>query len=98
MLRRLTLLLAPLFLTASALAQDKPQLKVPVGLQLYSLRTQFQAEGVPKTLDRVKAMGFKYVELAGTYNLPADTFKAMLEERGLVAISGHFSYDRLKNE
>ena len=58
--------------SAAAWAEEaKPMLKAPVGLQLYSLRTQFQAEGVPKTLDRVKEMGFKYVELAGTYNLPA---------------------------
>src|SRR3954471_22587692 len=84
---------------AGALAEEaKPMLKAPVGLQLYSLRTQFQAEGVPKTLDRVKALGFKYVELAGTYGLPAEKFKAMLDERGLVAIGCHFGYDRFKNE
>jgi sugar phosphate isomerase/epimerase len=98
MTRQFTSLFTVLFLASSLLAQDKPQVKAPVGLQLYSLRTQFQAEGVAKTLDRVKAMGFKYVELAGTYNLPADKFKAMLDERGLVAISGHFPYDRFKNE
>lgn len=73
-------------------------LKAPVGLQLYSLRTQFQAEGVPKTLDRVKNLGFKYVELAGTYNLAPDKFKAMLDERGLVPIAGHFSFDKFKSD
>jgi sugar phosphate isomerase/epimerase len=70
----------------------------PLGLQLYSLRAEFMANGVPATLDKVKAFGFTNVELAGTYNLPADKFLALLQERGLKAISGHFPYDRYKNE
>src|SRR3954469_7989096 len=81
-----------------ASAEEKPMLKAPVGLQLYSLRAQFQAEGVPKTLDRVKDLGFKYVELAGTYNLPPDKFKAMLDERGLTPVAGHFAFDRFKSD
>jgi sugar phosphate isomerase/epimerase len=70
----------------------------PLGLQLYSLRADFMAHGVPATLDKVKAFGFTNVELAGTYNLPADKFKAMLDERGLKPVSGHFGYDRYKKE
>ncbi|HSI36559.1 MAG: sugar phosphate isomerase/epimerase family protein [Phycisphaerae bacterium] len=85
-------------LTLATHAEDKPQLKAPVGLQLYSLRTQFQAEGPAKTLDRVKAMGFKHVELAGTYGMPPEKFKAMLDERGLEPVSGHFSWDRFKKD
>jgi sugar phosphate isomerase/epimerase len=81
-----------------ASAEEKPMLKVPVGLQLYSLRAQFQADGVPRTLDRVKDLGFKYVELAGTYNLAPDKFKAMLDERALVPIAGHFAFDRFKSD
>lgn len=87
-----------LLLTPFAMAQDKPVLKAPVGLQLYSLRNQFQADGVEKTLDRVKEYGFKYVELAGTYKLEPAKFKAMLDQRGLVPVSGHFGYDRYKND
>jgi sugar phosphate isomerase/epimerase len=67
--------------------------KGPIGLQLYSLRAKF-AKDVPGTLDLVKSYGIKYVELAGTYNLPAEQFRKMLDERGLVAVSGHFGYDR----
>jgi sugar phosphate isomerase/epimerase len=77
-----------------ALGQDQPKLSVPVGLQLYSLRSQFQADGVDKTLDRVKEFGFKYVELAGTYGKTPAEFKAALEARGLVAVSGHIGFDR----
>ncbi|HYE19436.1 MAG TPA: sugar phosphate isomerase/epimerase [Tepidisphaeraceae bacterium] len=91
-----TLLIATLALATHA--EDKPTLKAPVGLQLYSLRTLFQAEGPAKTLDRVKAMGFKHVELAGTYGMPPEKFKAMLDERGLEPVSGHFSWDRFKKD
>jgi sugar phosphate isomerase/epimerase len=71
--------------------------KGPVGLQLYSLRAKF-AKDVPGTLDLVKSYGIKYVELAGTYNLPPEQFKKMLDERGLVAVAGHFSYDRFRDD
>ncbi len=69
-------------------------MKAPVGLQLYSLRNQFQAEGVDKTLDRVKAWGFKYVELAGTYGKTPEEFRKALDARGLVAVSGHIGFDK----
>lgn len=71
--------------------------KGPVGLQLYSLREQFKKE-VPGTLDEVKGWGIKYVELAGTYDLPADQFVAMLKERGLVPIAAHFGYERFRDD
>jgi len=71
--------------------------KGPIGLQLYSLRADF-AKDVPGTLDKVKSFGFKYVELAGTYNLAPDKFKQMLDERGLVAVSGHFPYERFRDD
>src|SRR3954468_120693 len=70
----------------------------PIGLQLYSLRAEFKAAGSATTLDKVKGYGIKYVELGGTINLPPDKTKALLDERGLVAVSGHFSYARFKTE
>ncbi len=72
--------------------------KGPVGLQLYSLRAQFTAGGVPKTLDTVKSFGIKYAELAGTYNLTPDQLKAQLAERGIKAVSGHFPYKKFKED
>lgn len=71
--------------------------KGPVGLQLYSLRNQFKKD-VPGTLDLVKTMGFKYVETAGTYGKSPGEFKKMLDARGLVAIGGHFGFDRYEKE
>lgn len=73
------------------------QFRGPVGLQLYSLRDSFKQD-VPGTLDKVKAFGFKYVELAGTYGLSAAEFRKLLDERGLVAVAGHFSYDLYKKD
>jgi sugar phosphate isomerase/epimerase len=72
--------------------------KGPVGLQLYSLRAEFTAKGVPPTLDKVKDFGFRHAELAGTYNLAPDKLKALLAERGIKAVSGHFPYKRFKDE
>jgi sugar phosphate isomerase/epimerase len=67
------------------------------GLQLYSLRNQF-AKDVPGTLDEVKGFGVKYVELAGTYKLAPEKFRAELDARGLKAISGHFDYGRFRDD
>src|SRR4030095_16509803 len=64
------------------------------GLQLYSLREQFKTD-VPGTLDKVKALGFKEVETATTYNVPTEQFLGMLKERGLTPVSGHCQYDAL---
>ena len=72
------------------------QFKGPVGLQLYSLRDSFKKD-VPGTLDKVKAFGFKYVELAGTYGLDAAEFRKLLDERGLVAVAGHFGYEQYRD-
>jgi len=71
--------------------------KGPIGLQLYSLRANF-AKDVPGTLDQVKNLGFKYVELAGTYNLTPEKLKQMLDERGLIPVSGHFPYERFRDD
>jgi sugar phosphate isomerase/epimerase/acetyl esterase/lipase len=70
--------------------------KGPVGLQLYSLRDQF-AKDVTGTLDQVRSFGIEYVELAGTYKMPPEKFKALLDARGLKPISGHFSYEQYRD-
>src|SRR5438105_15112531 len=67
--------------------------KGPVGLQLYSLREQFNKD-VPGTLDEVKSFGIKYVELAGTYKLSPEQFKEQLSARGLQAVAAHFPFER----
>ena len=70
--------------------------KGPVGLQLYSLREQF-AKDVPGTLDVVQGFGIEYVELAGAYNLTPEKFKEQLDAKHLKPVSGHFPYERLRD-
>jgi sugar phosphate isomerase/epimerase len=85
-----------LFMLASA-AQAGSLNPAHIGLQLYSLRNQL-ASDVPGTLDEVKSWGITNVELAGTYNLTAEQFKAQLDAHGLNAFSGHFPYDRFRDD
>lgn len=66
-----------------------PLYKNPIALQLYSFRDSFKANGVPATLAKVKGMGFTHVELAGTYGLTREQFKAELAKAGLTAVSMH---------
>lgn len=74
-----------------------PSFKGPIGLQLYSLRADF-AKDVPGTLAKVHAYGIRNVELAGTYNLAPDKCTELLEANGLKAISGHFPYERFRDD
>ena len=67
------------------------------GLQLYSLRADF-TRNVPTSLDKTRAFGFKKVELAGTYNLTPSAFREMLDARGLKAVSGHYQFDRFRDD
>ena len=78
-------------------ASAAPTGKNHVGLQLYSLRNQF-GTNVSGTLAEIKSWGITNVELAGTYNLTPEKFKAELDARGVNAFSGHFPYDRLRSD
>lgn len=70
--------------------------KGPIGLQLYSLREQF-AKDVASSIDMVRGFGIQNVELAGTYNLAPEKFREDLAAKGLKAISGHFPYERFRD-
>jgi sugar phosphate isomerase/epimerase len=84
-------------MAAQKTAGTGPSFKGPIGLQLYSLRADF-SNNVPATLERVRGLGFVNVELAGTYNLAPETFRAMLDANGLKPISGHFPYERYRDD
>ena len=88
-------LVSPLFMSSSAQAGSLSPKEI--GLQLYSLRAQLQAD-TPGSLDKVKAFGFQTVELAGTYSLTPEQFRQQLDARGLDAISGHFPYERFRDD
>src|SRR5262245_36902572 len=74
-----------------------PAFRGPIGLQLYSLREQF-AKDVPATIDQTRSIGFEYVELAGTYSIAPEKFKEQLNAKGLKPISGHFPYERYRDD
>lgn len=62
--------------------------KFKVGLQLFSVR-EAMAEDFEGTLQKVKDMGYDYVEFAGFFEKSADEVKAILDKIGLTAISVH---------
>ena len=70
--------------------------KGPLGVQLYSVRNAI-VKDVPGTLARVRALGFREVELAGTYGLTAPQFRVELDRAGLRATSMHVGYERLRD-
>jgi sugar phosphate isomerase/epimerase len=82
---------------SSCITADAQMAKGPVGLQLYSLRAQLSKD-VPDTLAEVQGWGIKYVELAGNYHLTPAEFKAQLDAHNLIPVSGHFSYDRFRDD
>src|SRR5262245_61357043 len=82
--------------TANTRAGIGPSFKGPLGLQLYSLRAEF-AKDVPGTLAKVREMGFRDVEMGGTYDLTPQQFRAELDKAGLRAVSLGASFDSLRD-
>ncbi len=82
--------------TTFALPQTKP-FKGQLAVQLWSFRHDFEKD-VPGTLQRVRALGFTNVELAGYYTLTASQFKAELDKAGLKAISMHVGFDEIQSK
>jgi sugar phosphate isomerase/epimerase len=93
--------LVTMVVAASSIAAEKvgvgPSFKGPVGLQLYSLRAEF-TRNVPATVEKVRDYGFKIVETAGTYNLTPAKFRELLDKDALKAVSGHFPFERLRDD
>jgi sugar phosphate isomerase/epimerase len=83
--------------TTPAATGTGPSFKGPIGLQLYSLREQFKKD-VPGTLDEVKKFGFQYAELAGTYGMAPEQFRAELKKRGIQPIANHFPYEKFRDD
>ncbi len=65
-----------------------PKKKLPIGLQLYSVRKQCE-EDLPAVLKAVAAMGYEGVEFAGYYDRTADELKKMLDDNGLKCCGTH---------
>ena len=62
--------------------------KIPVGLELYSVRNECQAD-FPGTLEAVAKIGFKAVEFAGYWGRPAKEVRKLIDDNGLVTCGTH---------
>ncbi len=75
------------------MAQKKRQ----IGVQLWSVRDDAKKD-LPGTLRALAEMGYAGVELAGTYDVPAEQWANLLKENRLTAVSAHASLDALRPE
>jgi sugar phosphate isomerase/epimerase len=66
--------------------------KIPIGLELYSLREECKTD-LPGMLSAVSKIGYKGVEFAGYHGRSAKELRKMLDENGLVACGTHTPYE-----
>ena len=66
--------------------------KIPVGVQLYSVRDQCRKD-LPGTLAAVAKIGYKGVEFAGYWGRGAKELRKMLDENGIVACGTHTPFE-----
>lgn len=71
--------------------------KLPVGLQLYSVREQC-AKDLPGTLEAVAKIGYKGVEFAGYHGRSAKDLRKMLDDLGLVTCGTHTPYESVLDD
>ncbi|MGI6401127.1 MAG: sugar phosphate isomerase/epimerase family protein [Thermoguttaceae bacterium] len=86
-------------LSASAIAEYKKyEKRIPIGLQLYSLRDVINHETFPKYIKWVAETGFEFVEFAGYHGYSAKELRTMLDDVGLKASSTHTGFDSIKGD
>ena len=68
--------------------------RIPIALQLYSVRKDCEAD-LPGTVAAVAKMGYEGVEFAGYYGRSAKDLRAMLDDLGLVVAGTHARLDTL---
>jgi sugar phosphate isomerase/epimerase len=68
-----------------------------LGLQLYSLRREFDADA-EGTLRSVRGLGYNHVETAGDYGWSADRWKELLSETGLKVAGAHVGPEALTKD
>jgi sugar phosphate isomerase/epimerase len=74
------------------------QAKIPVGLELWSVRFQCEKE-LPVVLQAVAKMGYQAVELAHSYyGLDAAAWRKLLDENGLKSCGMHVGLKELEGE
>ncbi len=76
-------------------AESRPRTRrIPVGLQLYSVRNDC-ARDLNGTIQAVAKIGYKGVEFAGYYERDAKTLRQLLDDNGLKCCGTHTGIDTL---
>jgi sugar phosphate isomerase/epimerase len=70
-------------------------LGLPLGVQLYSVRTMLPKDYLG-TLKQIAALGYTEVEAAGFYDHPVDEVKSAMQTAGLHCVSSHYPLGQLK--
>ncbi len=83
------------------LGAEVPEVKTalpgPVGLQLYSVRDTMKKD-VPGTLAKVRALGIREVETAGTWGQSAAEHRQALDKAGLRCRASHMGLEELQKD
>ena len=88
---------AALGLGVAPLAQAAASKKIPVGLQLYSLREQCKTD-LPGMLTAVSKIGYRGVEFAGYHGHSAKELRQLLDDNGIVACGTHTPYESVQGD
>ncbi len=71
--------------------------KIPIALQLYSVRDDCTKD-LPPVLEAVAKMGYKGVEFAGYYGRKAEELRSLLDKNGLVCCGTHTGLNTLTGD
>lgn len=70
----------------------------PIGVQTYTFRNHFPKEGVVKTLDLIKELGFTEIESSGASGVTTEEFKKLCDERKITIPSTGGDFDELAKD
>jgi sugar phosphate isomerase/epimerase len=84
-------------LTAESTRLFAARKKLPIGVQLYSVRQQM-AKDVPGTLAGVKKVGYDGVEFAGYFKYEAKALRKLLDDNGLKCCGSHTALATLQGD
>ncbi|MDO5309558.1 MAG: sugar phosphate isomerase/epimerase [Planctomycetia bacterium] len=90
--------LAPLSLSTFAEEYKKYEKRIPIGLELYSLRDVINHDTFPKYLKLVAEMGYECVEFAGYHGYSAKELHKLLADVGLKATSTHIGFGAIQGD
>jgi len=79
------------------IAARRPQRRIPIGVQLYSVRGAAQRD-LPGTLEAIAKMGYDGVEFAGYYGRPIEELRKMLDDNGLKCCGTHTGFGELRDD